>query len=168
MQFTDNTGREWNVRIDVDTIRRVRSSHAIDLAKVFASRDELAKLMDDIVVFVDVLATVCGEQMTSRGITPEQFGKSLAGDSIDAAIHAFEEAIIEFLPESKRRIIRRIIDGGRASQAQAMLRIENALNSGLIEQGIREQMDKLDRDLATAKSSSLGSATGPSYSESPR
>lgn len=168
MQFTDTENRAWNVRIDVDTIRRVRSLHSIDLAKVFSSREEIGKLMDDIVQFVDVLATICSTQMESRSVTPEQFGQALAGDALEAAIHAFEEAVLEFLPESKRRIIRRIVEGGRASQVQAQMRIEAALNRGLIETGIREQMSTLDRMIEKAIGNSSGSATGQSSSESPQ
>jgi len=167
--FSDNESRKWDIRIDIESIRRVRKAHGIDLAKVFASPDALSALNEDVCLLVDVLWELVSTQAETRGVTAEQFGRSLAGDSLDAAIHAFEEAVIEFLPQSQRRdIVRRIIEGQRAAQTQATMRLTNAIRTGLIEQGIAETLARVDERLAamrTNPSSILG--IGPSSASSP-
>lgn len=160
-QFTDDAYHTWTLRIDIAAIRRVRALHGIDLAKVFASRDAFEALYSDIVLLVDVIYTICKPQADELGITDEQFGAGLAGDALGRAIHAFEEAAIEFLPESRRRgVLRQMIEAGRAMQAQATLRIENALPD-LIKTGMREELTRLDSQIEQLRSSSSATATGP-------
>jgi hypothetical protein len=167
--FSDNESRKWDLRIDIESIRRVRAAHGIDLAKVFASPDALSALNDDVCLLVDVLWELVATQAETRSVTAEQFGRSLSGDSLDSAIMAFEEAVIEFLPQSQRRdIVRRIIEGQRAAQTQATMRLTNAIRTGLIEQGIAETLARVDERLAamrTNPSSILG--IGPSSASSP-
>lgn len=159
-QFTDDQYRTWSLRIDIAAIRRVRALHGIDLAKVFASRDAFEALYSDIVLLVDVIYTICKPQADELGITDEQFGAALAGDALGRAIHAFEEAAIEFLPESRRRgVLRQMIEAGRAMQAQATLRIENALPD-LIQTGIREELTRLDTQIEQLTRNSNATATG--------
>lgn len=162
-RFTDTSGRSWDVRIDVNAIRRVRSAFGLDLAKILASPDALAALYSDVVQLIDVIYTICKPQATTLGVSDIDFGEGLCGDVLGGAIEAFEQAAIEFLPESRRRtLLRQILDGGRAAQAQATLRLENAIRDGLIEQGIREQMSEIDTQIAQLRSRSSATATGPS------
>ena len=144
-QFMDCEARTWNLRIDIDAIRRVRSAHSIDLATALASPEAIERLTNDIVLTVDVIYEICRPVAEKHGVTPESFGQSLAGDALGQAVTAFEEALVEFLPESKRRAAaRRIVEAGRALQNQTALRINNAINEGLLEKGIQEQLTNLD------------------------
>ena len=162
-RFSDTNGRPWDVRIDINAIRRVRAAFGLDLAKILASPDSLAALYGDIVQLVDVIYTICKPQADASGVSDIQFGEGLAGDVLGMAIEAFEQAAIDFLPESRRRtLLRQILDSGKAVQAQATLRIENAIRDGLIEQGIREEMERIDTQIAQLKSNLSVTVTGPS------
>ena len=148
--FKDSESREWHLRIDVDAIRRVRSTHSIDLATILASPESIERLTSDICLTIDVIYELCKPAADRLGIDAAAFGRSLFGDSLGHAVRAFEEALVEFLPESSRRATaRRIIDAGRALQEQTALRINNAINGGLLERGIQDQLTKLDQQLAT-------------------
>ncbi len=149
--FTDASGDAWNLRLDVNTIRRVRDAHRVDLARIFTDVKSLDQLFGDVVLLVDVLFEIVRPQADARRIDSEQFGERLVGDSLDRAVTALEEAYIESVPQSRRRqLLRRLVDGTRAAQAQANLRIENAID-GLIRTAISEQNARLDAILQKPK-----------------
>jgi hypothetical protein len=161
--FKDCEDRTWNLRIDIDAIRRVRSAHSIDLATALASTEAIERLTNDIVLTVDVIFELCRPAAELAKITAEQFGRSLAGDALGQAVTAFEEALVDFLPESKRRATaRRIIEAGRALQNQTALRITNAMDNGLLEKGIQEQLTSLDQLIEKAMAKPVSSTGQPS------
>ena len=148
-KFTDTEGRDWSLRLDVATLRRVRDLTSVDLGKLFSDPQQLANLHNDIILFVDVLFAIVKPTADARGVSDIQFGQSLAGDVLESAVLAFETSVVDFLPERDRRaVLRQLIDGNRAAQKQAVMRIQNAIRDGLIEQGISEQMATLDQMLA--------------------
>lgn len=149
--FTDASGDAWNLRLDVNTIRRVRDAHRVDLARIFTDVKSLDQLFGDVVLLVDVLYEIVRPQANARQIDSQQFGERLVGDALDRAVTALEEAYIESVPQSRRRqLLRRLVDGTRAAQAQATLRIENAID-GLIRTAISEQNARLDAILQKPK-----------------
>lgn len=147
VSFKDTEGREWSVRIDVATIRRVREAVGIDLGNVYKDKESLSRLQNDVVLFCDVLFLICQPQAELRKVDAEAFGTALAGEAIGSACIAFQDALVEFLPPERRRLMRQLVDGQRASQAQAELRIQNAINKGMITNLIQEEMAALDRIL---------------------
>jgi hypothetical protein len=151
--FTDNQDNTWFVRIDVNALRAIRSAHGVDLGKILGDAKQLQILQDDICKLVDIIFDLVGEQAREMGVTAGDFGAALAGDSLSDAVDAFLEAAIDFLPESKRRILRQLIDANKATQAQAELRIQTAINDGLLTDGIREAMTELDNLLTRKKPS---------------
>jgi hypothetical protein len=143
--FKDCESRSWDLRIDVDVIRRVRTVFSIDLAKALADPETIDRLTSDIVLTIDVIYEICRPVAEKIGVTAELFGRSLAGDALGQAVTAFEEALVEFLPESNRRATaRRILEAGKALQTQTALRITNAIDQGLLEKGIQKQLWSLD------------------------
>ena len=118
--FTDNTGRTWIIAINVGTIKRVRAICGVDLANIITIEagktpkvDLLERLAADPVLLVDVLYAVCKEEADTRKVTDEDFGRSMAGDAIELATVALLDEIIDFFPEAKRRVFRKILDGAR-------------------------------------------------------
>jgi hypothetical protein len=152
-QFVDNQDNTWFIRIDVNALRRVRKNHGIDLGKVLGDQKQIEILQDDICKLVDIIFDLVQEQAREMGVTAGDFGAALSGDALAAAVDAFMEAAVEFLPESKRRILRQILDANKATQAQAELRIQTAINNGLLTDGMRETMDALDEILTRKKPS---------------
>jgi hypothetical protein len=149
--FKDCESRSWDLRIDVDVIRRVRTAHSIDLARALADPETIDRLTSDIVLTIDVIYEICRPVAEKIGVTSEMFGRSLAGDALGHAVTAFEEALVEFLPESNRRATaRRILQAGKALQTQTALRITNAMDQGLLEKGIQEQLWSLDNLIGKA------------------
>jgi hypothetical protein len=161
--FKDCESRSWDLRIDVDVIRRVRTVFSIDLARALADPETIDRLTSDIVLTIDVIYEICRPVAEKIGVTAELFGRSLAGDALGHAVTAFEEALVEFLPESNRRATaRRILEAGKALQNQTALRITNAMDNGLLEKGIQEQLTSLDQMIEKAMQKSAPSTGQPS------
>jgi hypothetical protein len=147
--FKDTEGREWLLRIEVNAIRRVRTVHGIDLNQLLGDQSVMQRLYGDVCLLVDVIHELCRSQCEARNVSPEQFGEGLAGDALEAATIAFGEALIEYLPPAKRRLMRQVVDASKAAEAQATLRIDNAIEKGLLTSAITSEMKKLDQALST-------------------
>lgn len=126
--FKDFSGREWQLRIDTTVIRRVRDKHGIDLAKILSSQTELNRLADDVVLLVDVLYAICEPQANTRQIDAESFAIGLSGDSIESATHALMEAIIDFFPQCRSKILRQLWGKILESESKAIANAEDLIS----------------------------------------
>ena len=144
--FRDNSNREWLLEINVGAIKRVRSVLSIDLTAM----DEQAttRLATDPVLLVDVLWLLCESQAKGRGVSDEDFGRSLVGDSIDSATTALLEAVTDFFPQQKRSLLRlanqKISDVRKKAMDLAMAKMEDSDLEARLEAAMR---DKIERDL---------------------
>ena len=106
-KFKDNAGREWTVAIEgVSGLERVAKQADVRLDRLFD--DELAgltALARDPIKLVSVLWVMVEEQAQKTGLTAEQFGRSLGGDSLEAATTALIEAVADFSPSRQRKMI---------------------------------------------------------------
>lgn len=116
--FTDATGQTWSVVVTVDTLRRVRQLAGVDLMEAI-SGTLLDRLATDPVLLVDVIAAVCRPQMVTRSTTDESFAQAMVGDTLDAAAQALLQGLADFSPSPTRRVLMKLLDAGRASQAKA-------------------------------------------------
>ena len=124
--FTDNTGRTWTLSVTVGTIKRVRALCGVDLANIITMESGktpnvglLERLASDPVLLVDVLFAVCKPEADAKGITDEEFGRAMAGDAIELAATALLDEIIDFFPEAKRKVFRKILDASRRFEARS-------------------------------------------------
>lgn len=111
-KFADLKGREWNLLVTVQSLIDVRAVTRVDLGKIFeAQLQGLGELVDDPARLVDVLWTLCQLQAADLQVTPEDFGRSLAGDVLQGAIDALVHATIDFFPNAQRRELLRQLVG---------------------------------------------------------
>ena len=164
--FKDCEARSWEIRIDVDAVRRVRIACGIDLATVLASEEAIEKLKNDICLTIDVIFEIIRPVAEQQGVTAEAFGRSLRNDALGHALTAFEEALVDFLPEPNRRALaRQMLSAGQKLHQAKGERIDKAIKEGLLQAGIDQEMLKLEAAIAIAMKT--GSATGQSSSDSP-
>lgn len=128
--FQDATGRAWRVRISVETLRRVKSDQhlQVDLLEL-AGGPLLGRLASDPVLLGDLLATICEKEITDRGLTEAEFGELLAGDTIDAATEALLSAMVDFLPESRRRLLSTARDKMRTAETATIRRAQALIDA---------------------------------------
>lgn len=146
--FKDNTGRTWSVQIDVDAVRRVRT--ALQLNLVAADFEgTLKRLLDDPVLLCDAIYIVCKPRADADRVSPEDFGRAMAGDVIEQATKAFLEELANFTPNPRDRA-----------------RVHEVLKAmWTLAERIR---DRADRETAEAiRKADQGATSGPSSSSSP-
>ena len=103
-QFKDNAGRTWTVDINVATLKRVRGLTGVDLMQVIEGT-LIEKLIRDPVLLCDVVYAVCKPEADAAipRVSDEEFGKSMAGDAIEAATQAVLDELISFCPSPRDR-----------------------------------------------------------------
>ena len=93
--FTDNAGRLWEIELNVRQMKRVRDRLGVDLVNVISAgedgsvaTDTLDRVANDPILLCDILWVLCEGQAKTAGVTDDDFGSSLAGDSISEATRA--------------------------------------------------------------------------------
>lgn len=104
-EFKDSAGRQWRVEINSWSIKAVKLATGVDLGKLLDDKMRpYLDLVTDWSRIVDVIWVLVRDQ-DKTGLTDEQFGCSLGGDTLEAAVAAFEEAFILFCPSHLRKIL---------------------------------------------------------------
>ena len=143
--FTDNTGRTWTLSVTVGTIKRVRALCGVDLANIIKTPNVglLERLASDPVLLVDVLFAVCKPEADTKGITDEEFGRAMAGDAIELAATALLDEIIDFFPEAKRKVFRKILDASRRFEARSKQALTELLEDPAFDEKIDQALNQL-------------------------
>ena len=139
LSFDDAAGRTWSLAITINQVKKVRDKCDVDLVG-HELGETLQKLGADPVALCDVLYTICEDQIEKAGLTPEQFGEGLAGDSIDAATDAFLDALVAFSPKKKRAILRGVLDKMHSAEDLALSRALEYLESDQFERQIDDAL----------------------------
>jgi len=110
-RFKDNTGREWLLSINVDSIKRLRGLLNVDLLAITKPDSPLlAQIADDEVLLVDVIYVLCKAQADEAGVSDEEFGRAMAGDAIEAGYGAFLKELVGFFRSpAKRRVLQKAL-----------------------------------------------------------
>ena len=157
--FTDNKGRAWEIVVTVATVKRVRALCKVDLNSIVEldknnkpSAELLERLSSDPVLLVDVLYAICKPQADKLGVTDEDFGEAMAGDVIEHATTALLEDVIDFFPEAKRMVMRKILSASRRFSRAARKKLEAELN-GEFESRVVSELDRLTGSSGTVPES---------------
>ncbi len=136
--FKDANGKAWEININVATVRRLRGSVLkLDLMALVEDKCKpLAKLIGDPCDLVDVLYLLCQEQADKLGITDEDFGRALGGDSLEQAANAFYEEYIDFFPDAKVR----------ANLRKMLTKVKEI--GTILNQGMDKKLDEIDAAIA--------------------
>ena len=103
--FTDNKGRNWNIEINIATVKRLKG---FNINLMDAIRGDLIKeVSDDPIYLADLIFYICKPQADELKISDEDFGSALAGDAIQNATDALLDELIDFFPPGKRQVLRK-------------------------------------------------------------
>jgi len=107
-KFKDNKGREWEIEINIASIKKVKRLIDVDLMQSLDGKF-LQELSKDVVRMIDTIYVLISAQADAEGVTDEMFGESLAGDAVDAAINAFLDELVNFCPAQKRTLLQTVL-----------------------------------------------------------
>lgn len=129
--FRDNLNRNWTVEITLSTVRRVKSLCDVDILAETGNGKLFERLASDPILLCDVLYAVCKPQLDKANVTDEDFGASLAGDSIAAATDALLQGIVDFFPSARRALLQKILDKSRELDSAMMRASEEKLDAAM-------------------------------------
>jgi hypothetical protein len=148
--FVDKNARAWSIVVNIATVKRVRALCDVNLLELITVDDSgktdssvLDKLSEDPVLLVDVLYAVCKPEADKLGITDVEFGESLDGDAIEKATESLLDEIVDFFPEAKRKVFRKILDATRKFQRETAEKIKNLVESEAFDNLIASRIQKL-------------------------
>lgn len=160
--FTDNTGRTWPLSVTVGTIKRVRALCSVDLAGVISIEsgaqpkvDLLERLGSDPVLLVDVLYAVCKPEADAKGVSDEEFGQAMSGDAIEMATTALLDEVIDFFPETKRKVFRKILDASRRFENRDKKALQTLLDDPALDGKIDAALEQLTTSSGTLPESQV-------------
>ena len=146
-QFTDTKERVWDVELNVRQMKRVRDVLGIDLVNVIqagkdgaVATDTLDRVANDPILLVAILWVLCEGQAKTAGVTADDFGSSLAGDSISAATRAFLDELVDFFPGARRLFLKKAVDLARKFETENAQMLEKALASPEFEERLRTSL----------------------------
>lgn len=108
--FKDSTNREFAAVIVLPTITELRKIN-VNLGRGLS--EVMSQLADDPALLGDVLWIVHRDSIQMHGLTDEQFGRILDGNTLAAAVESLEEAIINFSPPATRPALRKLAQKGK-------------------------------------------------------
>ena len=145
--FTDNKDRVWEVELNIRQMKRVRDILGIDLVNVISankdgsvSTDTLERVANDPILLVDILWVLCEGQAKAAGVTDDDFGSSLAGDSISDATRAFLDELVDFFPGARRLFLKKAVDLARKYETENLEVLEKALASPEFEERLKTSL----------------------------
>lgn len=137
--FKDTAGRDWTISINVATVKRLRDVLQVDLMDVIEG-DLLRRLYSDPILLVDVVYVLVKPQADELGVTDEQFGAAMGGDSIEFATKAMVEEIVDFFPNRRdRERAKKVL----AMFDQTVLRAQDKMDLRLESPTFRKELDSL-------------------------
>lgn len=148
--FVDMQMRRWVLELTVGLAQDIRRLESIDLLNAHNGQ-AITKLAADDERLVRVLWMIIEPRATQLDVTPEDFARSLGGETLGAGMQALEEAIILFTPPARRLAIRKLVDKAREVQQRAFDLMTTKLNSATttkaIESHLRRSGERFDRQL---------------------
>ena len=145
--FTDNKGRVWEVSLNIRQMKRVRDVLGVDLVNVISatkdggvSTDTLERVANDPILLVDILWVLCENQAKETNVTDEDFGSSLAGESVEEATRAFLDELVDFFPGARRLYLRKAVDLARKYERESAEVLEKVLESPEFEERLKTSL----------------------------
>lgn len=158
--FNDESGRTWEIAINVDCIKRVRALLDVDLLTA-VDGDMVPRLTADPILLCDVLYAIIKPQADKLGVSDEDFGRAMAGDAIDHATEAMLAELVNFFPPRRRAPLAKAMETFAATQQAMADRAIKRLESPQMAAYIQRAMDKADAEIASMLASA-GESSGAS------
>ena len=167
--FTDTEGRRWTFAVNVLTARRVKDELGIDLlAGLDPESDVFERLAGDVFTLFDVMACLLTDQLKERDLTSEDLGQSLDEQTCEQALRALVEALIDFFPPQKRKVLgrafQRVWTAAEQQQTQALALADRTLDSPEFENLINEAVASMPGGPSSSSPPSPVSSPGGSPS----
>lgn len=163
--WTDPDGRLWVPKITVNVIARVKDHlPSVDLLDVFDG-NVLHRIADDPCLLVNTLYLVHQPRAEELGLSDEEFGELLVGDTIEQAATALVEALCAFFPRGRRTVLKQLWTKLQTAQQRGINLVTSKIDSPIVEETIQRMIDQ-ESEAIDQRLRSLGSGSGNSPASS--
>ncbi len=104
--FKTTDGTEWQVVVNVATIKRCMDDTGLRLTDLFASEAKIGEFFADDVRFCEVLFSVIRPQADAAGKTLDDFLAGIDGTVIEKAVEALLAEVADFFQEPRKGLIK--------------------------------------------------------------
>ena len=101
--FTDEQGREWSLRLTLNTDRRVFEAVGVYLSDL-SDEPTLDRICNEMVLLGDIVWVMIEKQAAERGLSKNDFLEDLRGDVLESALEAVIQETLDFLGSRGRAI----------------------------------------------------------------
>jgi len=159
--LADANGKEWSVDLNTFVLQRLRNELKIDLMTIFET-DLLKRLMDDIVLAVEVLYWVVKPQADRDNIGPEAFAIAMKGRY--AQVHTvLAEEVHDFFSSqdrAKAAILRMAMTSMRTMREKTADKADELVTDQVIERMVESEVQKIFGEFTTSMQG-LSASTPP-------
>ena len=141
--FKDKKDFSWEIEVNISALKRVKSHLDLNLLDIFKQNPEtqkfelLEKISEDPILLVDLLFVLCEKQVKERNMNAEDFANVFSGEVIENAVNSLLYEIIDFFPETKKAVLKKILDTGKKMQGEAEKLILKKLANVNLEQMLK-------------------------------
>lgn len=161
--FKDSAGDEWEISINVGSIKRVRDLLKVDLTAVETHHNGIPLVAAlsglDVLFLVDVICALCRPQLKARDMSDEEFAERLEGDVIASAQLLFLEEWHAFFQSLNRTEATRMIRAGMKLVETAVAKVTRKVDKAMETATELLNADELDgQDLSQTATESPASS----------
>lgn len=155
--FKDKEGREWRLEMNVAQAKRLKDRLDID---VLDGGHSVNKLAQDPYTAANVLYVLCEQQATAAGISDEQFGALLAGDSFDDATTALLEELVDFFPKRQRETWKKMLAALATAKGDLVNLADRKLDSPELKTGMANLLKQAEAEIDAEIAKLVGPNSG--------
>lgn len=164
--FRDSENRQWDIAIDVVTIKRVRDALDVNLLELANEESKLPERFNDPVFCVDVLYVLCRDQADSHNIDDIAFGRALTMDAIEEASDALMEGVVDFFRRDVRIAYRKVLDATRKVRKAQAKKLTETMESPDFDRMLEAKIENLLHPENSLTHSSKNVTNSPELPES--
>jgi len=155
--FTTVDGVEYQIRVNVGTVKRVLEETGLRLTDLFTDEGALGRFFSDDVKFAEVIYSVIRPQLEAAGKTAADFFEAIDGTVIEQAAEALLAEVVDFFQEPRKGLLKKVL--AKWMEAKARMQSEGVA-------AVAEKIETLNFDEMMASPSSSPTPTN-SVSSSP-
>lgn len=131
-KFKDKKENEWILELTVGSAKRVKLDCGVDLINITdfdaeGKKSSLEELSENPFLMIDVLFSLCRKQAEEKGFDDTAFGELFDFQTVQDAVDALVQEIINFTPPVRRKLLQKIYEknkqlmGETEKQADALM-----------------------------------------------
>lgn len=154
--FRTADGQEWQIAVNVATVKRCRDLTQIDLLGVVDDQSALQSVFSDHVKFCEVLCSVVRPQLADRGMSDDEFFAQINGAVIEAAAEALIGEIVDFFQEPRKGLLRKALARYQEAATRVNVRTTQAAEAALDKIDFEQMILSMPSNFASSSPGSAG------------